>query len=56
MKPAHLLFSQLAAPIPSRSIRQMLVIFSGTLYCMEIQENKKEVIFLCSRPPKKWNK
>ena len=29
MKPAHLLFSQLAALIPSRSIRQMLVNFSG---------------------------
>ena len=52
MKPAHLLFSQLAAPIPSRSIRQMLVIFSGTLYCMEIQE-KKESHFLVFTSSKK---
>ena len=29
MKPAHLLFSQLVALIPSRSILQTLVIFSG---------------------------
>ena len=56
IKPAHLLFTQLVALTLSRSIRQMLVIFSGTLYCIEIQENKKEVVFLCSRPPKKWNK
>ena len=29
IKPAHLLLSQLVGHIPSRSIRQMLVIFSG---------------------------
>ena len=29
IKPAHLLFTQLVALIPSRSIRQMLVIFYG---------------------------
>ena len=52
IKPAHLLFSQLVALIPSRSIRQMLVIFSGTLYCMEIQE-KKESHFLVFTSSKK---
>ena len=48
-------FSQLVALLPSCSIRQMLVIFSEGEFLntvSKIQENKKEVAFLCSRPPK----
>ena len=38
--------------IPSRSIYQMLAIFSGVEFLKtEVQEKKKKVIVLCSRLP-----
>ena len=45
----------MVALVPSCSIRQMLVIFSEGEFLntvSKIQENKKEVAFLCSRPLK----
>ena len=39
--------------IPSRSIRSMLAIFSGFEFhnTIKVQGKKKEIVFLCSRPP-----
>ena len=55
MKPAHLLFSQLVALIPSRSIRQMLVIFSGGEFLNTVlYRNSRKQEESRSRPPKKW--
>ena len=48
-------FSQLVALIPSRSIRTNVGNFSKGEFLntvSKIQEKKKEVAFLCSRPPK----
>ena len=56
MKPAHLLFSQLAALIPSRSIfGKMLVIFSGGEFLNTVlYRNSRKQEESRSRPPKKW--
>ena len=55
MKPAHLLFSQLAALIPSRSIfGKMLVIFSGGEFLNTVlYRNSRKQEESRSRPPKK---
>ena len=57
MKPAHLLFSQLVVLIPSRSIRQTLVIFSGGEFLNTVlYQNSGKQKESRSRPPKNWNK
>ena len=54
IKPAHLLFTQLVALIPSRSIRQMLVIFSGGEFLNTVlYRNSGKQKESRSRPPKK---
>ena len=58
IKPARLLFNQLVTLIPLFNSPNVGQFFSGgeflnTVYWIEIQENKKEVVFLCSRPRSK---